>query len=91
MTINYQDVHLKASQVYISSLWLPILIATFFLLELSKMWHLSAFLFIRLLSNHVNRGFEASSNETKKLSIPLAVAFGAYCLLHSWQYPCYSQ
>ena len=31
--------------------------------------------FVRLLSNQVNKGFEASSNETSKLSISFAIAY----------------
>ena len=47
-----------------------------FSLELNKTWHLSALLFVRLLSNQVNKDFQALSNEATKLSIIMAVAYG---------------
>ena len=73
MTIHYQDVHLKAFHALPIS-GLPILIFTSSL-ELTKKWHLLALLFMRLLSNQINKDFVTSSNETIKLSISMAKAY----------------
>ena len=54
---------------------LPVLVATFSL-EMTKRWHLSALLYMRLLSNQVKQDFKASSDEAIKLSTSLVVAYG---------------
>ena len=46
--------------------------------ELTKPWHILPLLFLRLLSNQVNKDFEASSNKAIKLSISVAVAYGVF-------------
>ena len=76
MTIHYQYVHLKASRVLPTS-GLSILIFTF-PLELTKKCHLLASLFMRLLSNQINKDFVASSNETINMAMLLNY-------LYQWQ------
>ena len=46
----------------------------FFSLELSRKLHLSAVFLMRLMSNQINKDFEASFNETNQLSISFAVS-----------------
>ena len=76
MTNHYQDLHLKASHVFSISNLITTYFNCYFSIKTDQKVHLSALLFMRLLSNQVNIDFEASSNEAIKLSMPLTVAYG---------------
>ena len=83
--LDVYDIHEPYGLLFLKSF-----LKLIFLLELTDKCHSSPLLFMRILSNQVNKHFETSSGEAIKLSISLAVVYGVFCI-HSLQYPCYLQ